>query len=79
LVTVELQDVTPPDTVKPAFNEVNESRQDKERTINKAQEQANREIPKAGEWLRSVSARPRDTPLSASTGPKERLPVLRPF
>jgi len=47
LVTVELQDVTPPDPVKPAFNEVNESRQDKERTINKAQEQANREIPKA--------------------------------
>ncbi|MGH2668362.1 MAG: FtsH protease activity modulator HflK, partial [bacterium] len=28
LVTVELQDVTPPDPVKPAFNEVNESRQD---------------------------------------------------
>jgi membrane protease subunit HflK len=48
LVTVELQDVTPPDTVKPAFNEVNEARQDKERTINQAQEQANREIPKAG-------------------------------
>jgi membrane protease subunit HflK len=47
LVTVELQDVTPPDTVKPAFNEVNESRQDKEQTINKAQEQANRKIPKA--------------------------------
>jgi membrane protease subunit HflK len=47
LVTVELQDVTPPDTVKPAFNEVNESRQDKERTINKAQEQANQEIPRA--------------------------------
>ena len=47
LVTVELQDVTPPDRVKPAFNEVNESRQDKEQTINKAQEQANREIPKA--------------------------------
>jgi membrane protease subunit HflK len=47
LVTVELQDVTPPDTVKPAFNEVNESRQDRERTINQAQEQAYREIPKA--------------------------------
>ena len=47
LVTVELQDVTPPDTVKPAFNEVNEARQDRERTINQAQEQANREIPKA--------------------------------
>jgi membrane protease subunit HflK len=56
LVTVELQDVTPPDTVKPAFNEVNESRQDKEQTINKAQEQANREIPKArGVALQSIS------------------------
>lgn len=56
LVTVELQDVTPPDRVKPAFNEVNESRQDKERTINIAQEQANREIPKArGVATQSIS------------------------
>ena len=56
LVTVELQDVTPPDTVKPAFNEVNESRQDKERTINQAQEQANKEIPKArGVATQSIS------------------------
>jgi modulator of FtsH protease HflK len=47
LVTIELQDVTPPETVQPAFNEVNEARQDKERTINQAQERANREIPKA--------------------------------
>ena len=56
LVTVELQDVTPPDPVKPAFNEVNEARQDRERTINQAQEQANREIPKArGEAARAVT------------------------
>lgn len=56
LVTVELQDVTPPDLVKPAFNDVNEARQDRERTINQAQEQANREIPKArGEAIRTVS------------------------
>lgn len=56
LVTVELQDVTPPDSVKPAFNEVNESRQDKEQTINRAQEQANREIPKArGVATQSIS------------------------
>lgn len=56
LVTVELQDVTPPDTVKPAFNEVNESRQDKEQTINKAEERANREIPKArGVAAQSIS------------------------
>ena len=47
LVTVELQDVTPPEKVKPAFNEVNEARQDKERTINQAQEQVNREVPRA--------------------------------
>jgi len=56
LVTVELQDVTPPDTVKPAFNEVNEARQDRERSINQAQEQANREIPKArGEASRTIT------------------------
>jgi membrane protease subunit HflK len=56
LVTVELQDVTPPDSVKPAFNDVNEARQDRERTINQAQEQANREIPKArGEATRTVT------------------------
>ena len=56
LVTVELQDVTPPDPVKPAFNEVNEARQDRERTINQAQEQANQQIPKArGEAARTVT------------------------
>lgn len=56
LVTVELQDVTPPDSVKPAFNDVNEARQDRERTINQAQEQANREIPLArGVAVRSVT------------------------
>lgn len=56
MITVELQDVTPPDPVKPAFNEVNEARQDRERTINQAQEQANREIPKArGEAERMVT------------------------
>ncbi|HLC41915.1 MAG TPA: FtsH protease activity modulator HflK [Methylomirabilota bacterium] len=56
LVTVELQDVTPPDPVKPAFNEVNEARQDRERTINQAQEQANREVPKArGEATRTIT------------------------
>ena len=56
VTAVKLQDVTPPDPVKPAFNEVNEARQDKERTINQAQEQANREIPKArGEAGRTIA------------------------
>jgi len=56
LVTVELQDVTPPDLVKPAFNEVNEARQDREKSINQAQEQANKEIPRArGEAARTIT------------------------
>ena len=56
LSVVELQDVTVPDPVKPAFNEVNEARQDRERSINQAQEVANREIPKArGVATQSIS------------------------
>ncbi len=47
VVTVKLQDVNPPEPVQPAFNEVNEARQQKERMINEAQEAYNREIPKA--------------------------------
>lgn len=45
--TVELQDVTPPDPVKPAFNEVNEARQEKERLINEAEKRRNQQIPRA--------------------------------
>ncbi|MGH7830515.1 MAG: FtsH protease activity modulator HflK [Candidatus Binatia bacterium] len=56
IVTVELQDVTPPDPVKPAFNEVNEARQDLERMINQAQEQANKVIPKARGEAKQVVA-----------------------
>ena len=56
LVTVELQDVTPPDPVKPAFNEVNEARQDMERMVNQAQEQANKVIPKASGEAKQVIA-----------------------
>lgn len=44
---VILQDVTPPDPVKPSFNEVNEARQEKEKMINQAWEEYNRVIPKA--------------------------------
>ncbi|MCB1056728.1 MAG: protease modulator HflK, partial [Acidobacteria bacterium] len=44
---VVLQDVNPPDRVKPSFNEVNEAQQEKEGKINKAQEDFNREVPKA--------------------------------
>jgi len=44
---VVLQDVNPPDPVKPSFNEVNEAQQEKERLINEAQSEYNREIPAA--------------------------------
>ena len=47
IVTVKLQDVNPPDAVKPAFNEVNEADQDMKRLVNEAQETYNRVIPKA--------------------------------
>ncbi len=54
--TVELQDVTPPDPVKPAFNEVNKSRQEREQLINEAERQRNRVIPKAeGEAAQTVA------------------------
>jgi membrane protease subunit HflK len=56
VITVKLQDVNPPGPVQPAFNEVNEARQQKERMINEAQEAYNREIPKAlGEAKRVVT------------------------
>ena len=44
---VVLQDVNPPDPVKPAFNEVNEAQQERERMINEAQSDYNKVIPRA--------------------------------
>lgn len=44
---VALQDVNPPDPVKPSFNEVNQAEQERETLINQAQAEMNREIPKA--------------------------------
>jgi len=47
IVTIKLQDVNPPKTVQPAFNEVNEARQEKERIINEALEAYNKVVPQA--------------------------------
>ena len=56
VVTVKLKDVNPPDPVKPSFNEVNEAKQEKERTINEAWQAYNKVIPKAkGEAERTIS------------------------
>jgi len=55
IVTVKLQDVNPPDTVKPAFNEVNEAKQEREKLINQAWETYNQKIPQAkGEALKLI-------------------------
>lgn len=47
LVVVQLQDLNPPDPVRPSFNEVNEADQDKIRLGNEAQKEYNTKIPKA--------------------------------
>ncbi|HJO94274.1 MAG TPA: FtsH protease activity modulator HflK [Victivallales bacterium] len=55
IVTVKLLDVNPPNKVKPAFNEVNEAKQEKEQAINQAWEAYNKVIPKAsGEAERTL-------------------------
>ncbi|RJX34706.1 MAG: FtsH protease activity modulator HflK [Desulfurivibrio sp.] len=47
VLTVKLQDVNPPEQVKPAFNEVNEADQDMKRLVNEAEQTYNKLIPKA--------------------------------
>ena len=47
IVTINLQNVNPPDKVKPAFDNVNSSKQEKERIVNEAWEQYNKVIPEA--------------------------------
>lgn len=47
IVTVNLQDVNPPGPVQPAFNAVNEAKQERERIINEALEAYNKVIPQA--------------------------------
>jgi membrane protease subunit HflK len=52
-----LQDVNPPDPVRPAFNEVNQAIQEKERSINEAWADYNKEVPRAkGEADQAVRA-----------------------
>jgi membrane protease subunit HflK len=52
---VVLQNVNPPDQVKPAFNEVNEAQQEREKLINQARSEYNKVIPKArGEADRTI-------------------------
>jgi len=54
--TIELQDVTPPEPVKPAFNEVNQAEQERERLINEAEKKRNQVIPRAQGEAKQVIA-----------------------
>lgn len=52
---VVLQDVNPPEPVKPSFNAVNEAQQERETLINQAEAEYNRVIPRArGEALETI-------------------------
>ena len=52
---VVMQDVNPPDPVKPSFNEVNQAEQERERLINEAQSEYNKVVPRAeGEALQTI-------------------------
>jgi membrane protease subunit HflK len=52
---IVLQDVNPPDPVKPSFNEVNQAQQEREKLINQARAEYNSVIPKAkGEALQTI-------------------------
>jgi membrane protease subunit HflK len=54
---IALQDINPPDPVKPAFNEVNQAIQEKERAINDAWAEYNKVVPLAkGEAEQAVRA-----------------------
>lgn len=56
IVTVKLQDVNPPNPVKPSFNDVNAAKQEQERVINEARRAYNKAIPSAqGEAQRMVA------------------------
>ncbi len=44
---VVLQDVNPPDRVKPSFNEVNQAQQEREKLINQARSEYNKVVPRA--------------------------------
>lgn len=55
IISVNMQSTHPPLNVRPAFNEVNESLQQREKRINEARQEYNREVPQArGEAQRVI-------------------------
>jgi membrane protease subunit HflK len=52
---IVLQDVNPPDLVKPSFNEVNQAQQEREKMINQARADYNQVVPRAkGQALQTI-------------------------
>ena len=70
LVVVQLQDLNPPDPVRPSFNEVNEAEQDKIRVGNEAQKRPTQKYQKLLVQQKRLFRRRRDTPLKESIGPR---------
>ena len=55
IYTINLQNVNPPERVKPAFNDVNSAKQERERIINEAWQEYNHVIPEAeGKALKTI-------------------------
>ena len=79
IVTVQLQDVQPPDEVSDAFKDVISAEQDKERMINQARGYANDVVPKArGTAARRVNEADgyRQAKIEVATGESERFSSL---
>lgn len=56
ITEVQLQDILPPETVKPAFDDVNAAQQEREQLINEAERQQNQVLARAeGEALQTVA------------------------
>ncbi len=76
---VYLQDVTPPDPVVPAFDDVNNARQDQQTSINEAQRYANDVIPRAeGEAVKILNDAQAYAyeQISKATGEAERFRIM---
>ena len=59
IVTIKLQDVNPPEPVKPAFNDVNRAKQEQEQAINQAEGKAEQTIQDAEGYATSLINRAR--------------------
>jgi len=77
--SIELQDVTPPEMVKPAFNEVNQAEQQREQLINEAEKRRNQVLPRAEGEAKQIIAEAQGYALervNAARGEAERFTAI---